>query len=29
MPKVGLPGAPLVFTDHQIRIDRPAHAYPN
>lgn len=29
MPKVALPGAPITFTDHQIRIVKPGEAYPD
>jgi formate-dependent nitrite reductase cytochrome c552 subunit len=29
MPKVELPGAPLVFTDHQIRVVRAGSGYPD
>lgn len=29
MPKVKLPGAPITFTDHEIRVVKPGEAYPN
>jgi len=29
MPKLQLPGGPLPFRDHQIRIVRPGDPYPN